>query len=655
MPGLSVVDGDARAATAALSDVLAETAAYDHYETGIAHESDRCLVGATRYEGYPLRRMETEHGTAFLEGELYDVADVQGQVQHVASLLAADDTAGVREWVGDRDGDFLLVVTDGAETAIVNDAFGRLPVYHATVGGDVVCSRELAVVRALAGRRDDPVDLDRLAIAQLLCLGYPLGTRTPFAEVSTVPPGSLVRLRDGAVAIESTYEHDFAETPHETRSLDANADELADRIAAACRRRHSPERDTVVSLSGGLDSRTVAAAYAREAVAGGPASGSSARGSATGDRGSAAADPSVRTATFQRGNGRLEAEVTTARDVAKRLGLPWDAYTVEATGDHRRRLLASKQGLNYLGVAHVLDFLEQLRERHGTATYVTGDGGDKVLVGLEPVARLRSETALVDHALDVNSRLSPATAAAIANVDEAAIRASVAERLRSYPEDGRRRRYVHFLVRERGINFLLHGEDRNRYLAWSASPFYALPVFEYAMACPDGQKAYRRLQAAVLERFDPGLVDLHYPNFGAPISSRRYRLKQFLYDQLERSPAVRDRLIDLVTGDAAPRSTLVEAIRTELDGLDDAGLSAGAARDVLDAPEAYSGVEFELLATVAALANDLVAGGDGAPAARDGITTAPSAASPPAETATGSGDGSEATPDTPDRDRRDEQ
>ncbi|GAB3688365.1 hypothetical protein GCM10028857_22430 [Salinarchaeum chitinilyticum] len=646
MPGLSVAYGDADVIDGEVAAALDATAWFDHYETGrfdvatgesAAGPADAdgatdsgtrtftdtgdVLVGAASYEGYPVRRVETEHGTAFLEGKLYDVdpGEIDAQLERVAAMIAPDDVEGLREWVGARDGDFLIAVVDGAETTILNDAFARLPAYCATIDGTVVCSRELAFVREFARRREEPLALDRLAIGQLLAFGYPLGTRTPFEGVRSIPPGSLVRIGGGSAAateaasvsaeasnlpgveIQSLYEHDFEHCAHADRSVAANADELVDRITAACRRRSDPERRTVVSLSGGLDSRTVAAAYAAT---------DSTTAADAGNGGAETNDGTPIAATFQRTTDRNSPEVAAAGAVADHLDLDWTVHTVASSPERRETLLQTKQGLNYLGMAFVLDFFEQLRSRHGTTTYVTGDGGDKLLVGLEPATSFDSEAALVDHVVDANSRLPIGDAAAIANVDPDAIRASVAERIDSYPESDLTRSYVHFLIRERGINFLLHGEDRNRYYAWSVSPFYALPVFEYAMDCPDDQKAYRRLQSAILERLDPGLVDLPYPNYGAPISTRRYRAKQFVYDALERYPNVRRRVVDLVTSDGADARSVADAIRADLPRLEPAGLSGDATTDVIASPGAYDAGQLEFLATVTALASTLEADGE---------------------------------------------
>lgn len=579
MPGLSVACGETSDVATSVDRAIDETRFFDHYDTRVLLESDRVLVGETTYEGYPIERVETEHGTVLLEGILYDVDDVAAHLERVAAMVEAGDLEGLREWVRSRDGDFLLVVTDGNAATVLNDPFARLPVYYATVDGTVLLSRELAVVREVARRRGEPLALDRLAIAQQLCLGYPLGTRTPFEGVQTVPPGSLVHVDDG-VTVDSVYDHDFDRCRNAAVDLEANAAELADRLVTACEDRSLPDRPNVVSLSGGLDSRTLAGAYV---AAGIPASA----------------------ATFQRTGGRNDEEVAAAGAVADVLDLEWSVHAVEQSEDRRSTLLETKQGMNYLGMGHLTDFLEQLRRAHGAPVYVTGDGGDKVLVDMEPSKRPESESALVEYAIDANSRMSVADAAAVADVDERRVRESVADRFRSYPESDLARKYVHFLVRERGVNFLIHGEDRNRYHVWSVAPFYALPVFEYAMNCPDDQKRYRALHAAVLERFDPDLLDVTYPNYDAPITSRRYRAKQFVYDYLERYPDLRGIVVDLVTSGSVDGREVADSIHRRLPALEGSGLSRAAVADVVRDHRAYSETQLELLNTVTSLARDL--------------------------------------------------
>lgn len=582
MPGLSVAIGDTTSVRPDATAALDATRFLEGYLAETALSTDGAWVGRTAYEGYPIRRVETDHGTAFLEGYLYDVDDPEAHLERVARLVAEGKFAALADWVGRRDGDFLLVVERDDAVAVLNDPFARLPAYYATVEGTRVCSRELGFVREFARRRGAPLELDRLALGQQLLLGYPLGDRTPFEAVRTVPPGSLVRFEGGATTVRHLYEHDFDSERNAERTVEENADALADRLVAACRNRSLAGRPSVVSLSGGLDSRTVAAAYS-----------------------AAGLDPIA--ASFQRGDASTDREVAAAGAVADVLDLDWRSYSLESTEARRETLLETKQGLNYLGMAYVLEFFERLRAEFDAPVHVTGDGGDKVLVDLTPSTRPVSFADLLEYTVSANSRLSLADAADLVDVDEVRLRESVADRLRSYPESDLSRKYVHFLVRERGVNYLVHGEDRNRYYAWSVAPFYSLPVFEYAMECPVDQKQFRRLHVAILERFEPALLDVTYPNFGAPVTSTRYRVKQFVYDFLERYPALQSAVVGLVTDEGGDTAEVAASLRRQLPDLEGAPIDSQAVARVVADHAAYSPMQLEILATATALAVDVLA------------------------------------------------
>ncbi|MFC5970141.1 asparagine synthase-related protein [Halomarina salina] len=579
MPGTSLLRGAVPAETESLFESLHFSA---EYETRRRWSRDGTLLATTGYPTYPTTGYEFDDARVVLEGRLYDVEAPERALRSLVDALLDGDRDAVTDWVLDRDGDFLVTVHDEARDAVylLNDTFARLPTYYATLGDTVVVSRELKFVREVAARRGAALELDSLAVAQQLLFGYCLGQRTVFDGVTCLPAGSLLTLADGDVRVERLYEYDFEETAHADRSVEENATELADRFLAACERRASDDATDVLSLSGGLDSRAVGGAFT-------------------------ALDLPYVTATFDNSDEGESDDARVARAIAERLDVPWTRYSTSATDRHRERLVEAKQGMNYLGMAFILDFFDQLREDHGAMQYVTGDGGDKILVDLTPAKTLGSREALVEYVVDSNAQFSLDRAADIANVSASDLRDSIEERLDAYPESTTAQQYVHFLVYERGINYLNHGEDRNRYFFWSVSPFYSRPVFAYAMGCPDGQKGGRRLYRAFIERFAPDLVDLEYPNFGAPITSVEYRLKQTAFDLLSRYPALRESLLDREKIDADRNLEVLSMIHAHLLQSDVTPLSRRACIEVTTKPAAYRRTQLLELLTVLALRSDL--------------------------------------------------
>ena len=593
MPGLNLVHAPGGIDDDAFAESLESVHFFDGYSTTEHPLDDGTRLAATGYDEYPVRAVETEAFTVLLEGRLYDVTDVEAELRTVARRLAADDAAFLSEWVQHRDGEFLVLAFDrrSGDLALVTDALGRLPVYHATVGDAVVVSRELKFVREFARRLGAPLRVDRRSVAQLLLFGYPLGSRTVFAGVHQVPPGSCVRVGDD-IDVTSLTRLDVEEKRHSDRSREANARALTARFVEACANRADLPGPTVVSLSGGLDSRAVAAGYDEVGT-------------------------SFTAATFEQpGNATREAHV--AERIADALGVDWELCTVSDSPDLRSTLLETKQGMNYLQMAYVLDFFEQLRARHGSLTYVTGDGGDKAFPDLSPPRRFASLDELTRYTVEENSKFSLEQAANLTGVDEATLLDSVRARLRSYPESDLGEKYVHFLVRERGVNWLNHGEDRNRYYFWSTSPFYSLPFFRYALNCPNDQKRRNKLYVAFLSELAPDLVEIPYANFGARLDSSEYRLKQFVYDALTRYPTLKRLAVSLLKRDYAQSYPKVEAlIRERLEsehGFD--YLSRETVRRVVRGDDSCSRRSLYYLFTVLSLAEEPTPATDRTPSPR---------------------------------------
>jgi len=168
-----------------------------------------------------------------------------------------------------------------------------------------------------------------------------------------------------------------------------------------------------------------------------------------------------------------------------------------------------------------------------------------------------------------------------------AIRRSVRDRLRLYPETDPASKYVHFLVYERGVNFLFEGEDRNRFFFWSTTPFYSIDFFRYAMNCPPEQKTRYNLYRSFLTELAPAAAALTHPDYGVPVASTRHEAAAFVDDLLSRYPRVFDVLrpiIKSVNGletESQLRPSTVGCIRTQIE-------QCGAVDDVLSTDELHA-------------------------------------------------------------------
>ncbi len=153
----------------------------------------------------------------------------------------------------------IWVAGEGGGTVFARTAITRVdPVFVTRAGQAVIIADRASWAAATAGRLGDA---DPLLYAGLLGPGYPLGAVTPFAGVRALGPATTCRAAGGEIT----------ETDHaQLSSPDPGDPEAAARVAAALVQAVTPLRDVPgpieLSLTGGKDSRLIAAALARAGV-----------------------------------------------------------------------------------------------------------------------------------------------------------------------------------------------------------------------------------------------------------------------------------------------------------------------------------------------------------------------------------------------------
>ena len=492
MPGLSAIYNpagyDQPAFAAAIQATPLEKPATDRFASNSASS-----LGYCSYPEYPLQVVENENYMAILEGRVYrsdkptrnDLFDLREY------LFEPVNHERISDWVASADGEFLLAFVDkeSGEVAILNDWRAALPTYYSTDGGLVV-SREIKTLRKYLAKVGGPKTLDRLGIAQFVLFKYTLGDRTIYDGIKRLPPGSLLRANQDGVTIESTHDLDFGRKHRSTKSVETNAEELATLFAESCHRRtvSSDKGHNLVSLSGGLDSRAVAGAFARNN------------------------DPfTAVTHTLTTAD-----DVRIAKEIAGGLDAQWERYEIQDSGAARSKILSMKQGMLPLAAAAGLNYYRELPNRHNRASVLfNGDGGDKALPDFSSSWKMHD--GLVHNIIETQTLADLDLVADIVQIPPKQIVDSIRSRVESYPESDDQAKREHYLIRERGINWLADAADTRRYHLWSAAPFYGKKFFEEAMACPTEQKSSQRLQGAFLKSISPVLFSIQDENTGAVV------------------------------------------------------------------------------------------------------------------------------------------
>jgi asparagine synthase (glutamine-hydrolysing) len=195
-----------------------------------------------------------------LRSELQDLGDTFVSGTDTEVVLRAYSRKGVRG-LQELNGMFALALWDARneELVVARDRFGIKPLYWWWDGRRLVFASE---AKALF-EAGVPAKLNRAELPAYLSFGWVPGSDTLFEGVHELPPGGILRWRDGRVTVESY--RDVVPDPLEGLDAQQAAAELADRLSDSVRRQLIADVPVGVLLSGGLDSSAIAALATRHA------------------------------------------------------------------------------------------------------------------------------------------------------------------------------------------------------------------------------------------------------------------------------------------------------------------------------------------------------------------------------------------------------
>jgi asparagine synthase (glutamine-hydrolysing) len=510
MPGLTLTVTDERS-TAVNWDPRSAQAVLlhgPHYRAHSAAAAPGLHLGWVAYDEYPVSVFSAPGCLVYFEGRVYNrpIAAVHADLVALANIALGPerDDAAVERFILANEGSYLVAtIRPGSrEVLVFSDPFCRLPLYYSGDESRLIVAREAKFVHAL---RSAPA-FDRVGCAQYLAFGLPLGDRTVLEGVRSFPEAGVLRgeVVDGRLHWRVRTLHAWnLDEEDRFRSVRSQAGDFADLFLAACRKwgSHDDSRGNLVSLSGGHDSRAVAAGLARVGAG-------------------------VVAVTYRDPNGKREDEVRCARQLTEALRIEWHCIDLPAPTESAYEELAwLKDGMNWSSMAYILSYLEAVVRQWARGwTYFSGDGGDDCLKVTAPRIRFRRVADVVRYILEKETYVRPDQAEAILKLPAGTLRDELQMLFESYPEQDLARRIKHFKIFERGRRCYFEGEDRTRSFLWEDSPFYSLPLFRHCMRVPDRLKRYNVFCRQALLALSPAAAGVPVVSSGYPPASWRYAL-----------------------------------------------------------------------------------------------------------------------------------
>ena len=206
-----------------------------------------------RAEGWRTVGNTAVRGRAFEDGRLLTADAIAERFSDAATEHAPFPS--ITALAADLEGFFSAVITLETTTYIVSDRARSIPLYYAIDGG--IVSDRGRIVKDEIGGVVDPV-----AESEFLLTRYVTGPETVWEGVSATHPGEVVELNGGDLRRWRYWEYWPASTRDTTGSTEDPMDVLRRGFETALDRlqRVADGRPIVVPLSGGYDSRLLAAA-----------------------------------------------------------------------------------------------------------------------------------------------------------------------------------------------------------------------------------------------------------------------------------------------------------------------------------------------------------------------------------------------------------
>lgn len=472
-----------------------------HIFCNILYRNDNIIIHQTTYKNYEFYYQQAGNWLITFEGMRSNI-DFEG-IANSLNLFNSRKISGeeIQDW---RDKTFNQCKTDffflacNLETGTVvfaNDDLARMPVYLFHQKGTFIISREYPLVKNL----NKELIPDRLLLALYLLLKYIPGQGTPYKEIDTLPNSSIgvyYPESDSLTVISDTSRRMNFESFHGDRKKFLAS--LKDCFVSATDECLG-ERKGLLAFSGGHDSRCVAAAL------------------------KLIQKPFI-AVSFVNDEPGSKNDKERAAQLAEILNIEHKVLTLLPEDEiHYQDLYTLKNGLNFMYVVFMINFLQELRtEFDDNYVFFTGDGGDRIMQPLFPLHLKLNEDNILPYLLSKQALFDKDYVAHLFDINSTDIDSYLINLLNSYPVPVWTNKYLFFVLAENAGKWSFEGEDRNRYYYPSKTPFYNLDFYKLALSIPLNWKNYGVCYWEFMKVLNPTLLKV-------PIAGNKLRLDTWNY------------------------------------------------------------------------------------------------------------------------------
>lgn len=486
---------------------------FDGLTVNKTHESQRLNLSVQHPKDYPF--YFDEKGNVYSEGIIYN-DEIEEVAETIAQHIHNEEFDQIASVLLPLDGEFVFIISEPSKRRIyvINDRWGRLPVYYSANNSGYVVSRNISFIT-----NNTTTTLNKEEVACSLLLGLNLGENTHWNEIKRMPPHCILDIDQETNTIQL---HRFFEinSVSGTAPLEDVASEITNELTQALDNRIAKLSNPSLSLSGGLDSRLTLAVLKT-------------------------LNQSMPLITYLRPNeSHDKMDVFSAKKITSALDLSKNHEITtlpEASFEDSKQLIQFKKGLNCASMGYILPY-HRMHETRGISS-ITDDGAGKFFRDLHPFQKLSSMKQLIAYVVKQHGSSSIKNSADICGLSEKKLKSYLADRFNSYPVASFNDKYAYFYIRDVGINWSYEGGDRNRQFTWITTPFYNPKVIELCLSLSQADKRHGRLFNVLFKKFPGNLEEIINPNWNQSVENEKTIKK--LYDKQRLKSRIPSFLLDM--------------------------------------------------------------------------------------------------------------
>ena len=515
MPGIHIANTEIRSFEQ-VESLLKHTQKYKVTKI-LEGDNENLSVLTSSYDGYPIETFKLNNLICVFEGMIYNLSKehIRNKIKDISEHM--DDSKLLQKEIGslmkEADGEYILFLynIESKSMVVFNDILGRLPLYYYNENGLFSVSREVKFIKSLIG---DP-KIDTGSLTEYLLYGFPLGGKTLLKNVKRLMPATVLEFNTMAKRVQLTvlYPVNYENTIEVGKSRKKKISDLKDLFMEVLgnRTKKMSDRQSVIALSGGLDSRATLAGLTH----------------------------------FEK-HPKAYTYANFEQPVASQLAgiFNVDLDIIESSGkfgmSEYERLVKMLDGLNDTSHYNSLDYCDKVLELYGDKMVkYSGMYGGEFFRYFNPTSGINSDESLVRFLLSTTDiyRAPVEPVCSIMNVPLSDLENSIHYHISQYPERSVYKKYLHFFF-EKNYMWTGAGEDRDKYLFWHTTPFCTHSIYEYALSIDENVKGTLFFRD-FLYALDPRLCAVRSTSTGGNLNNRSYLRIMDMPESTVRNPRIR--------------------------------------------------------------------------------------------------------------------